>query len=138
MAINFRDARGRFRKPFRWEKNQFYVVDTLSEGLAKFCFKTTNAFGDYAQEFANELVDYARDNAPWDDRTGDARAGLEGEVVLTDDNFEIDLLHTVEYGIWLEIRWGAKYAIIIPTIETMGPRLYEKMNGMLGEIVYYD
>lgn len=137
--VYYRDARtGRFRKPAHWERNRFYRIDTLSKGIANFAFKTENGMGEIAQGFAEDLLQYAQANAPWEDRTGEARAGLEAEVSLVNEALEIDLYHTVDYGIWLEIRWGGKYAIIIPTIETMGPKLFDKMSGLIGDIVYYD
>lgn len=137
--VTYRDTRtGRWRKARPFEKNKFYQIDTLSRGLANFAFKSADEMGEVAQEFASELVDYARTNAPWTDRTGLAREGLVAEVTNANGSLEIDLMHTEEYGIWLEIRWGAKYAIIIPTIETMGPKLYDKMNDMFGEIIYYN
>ena len=35
------------------------------------------------------------------------------------DHFTIFLGHgaNVHYGIWLEVRWGGRFAIIVPTIE---------------------
>lgn len=136
--IQFRDRRsGRYRRPDKYEKNEFFEIDTLSKGLANFRFRNQNEMAGKAQDFAQELVQYARDNAPWEDQTGAAREGLTAEVTLENESLELTLSHTVEYGIWLEIRWGGRYAIIIPTIETMGPRIYEKMNNMFGEIVYY-
>lgn len=135
---DFRDDRtGQWRRARTFEKNQHFVVDTLSKGLASFCFKTMDAIADYANEFADELVDYAKEHAPWEDRSGEARAGLNTAVLVDNGELSIDLYHTVSYGIWLEIRWGAKFAIIIPTIEQMGPKLFEKMNGMIGDIIYY-
>ena len=139
QRIKFRDNRsGRYRKAKSWERNAHFEVDTLSEGLAKFQFKTANRMGEIAQEFASELVDYARKNAPWNDRTGDARDGLEAEVRLENKSLEIDLYHTVDYGVWLEIRWGGRYAIIIPTVEQKGSELLDRMNNILSEIIYYD
>ena len=135
---NFHDRRtGRFRKASPWEKNNFFRVDTLSRGLASFTFKTLDRMADDAASFAGELLDYARQNAPWEDRSGDARAGLDTSVVVENESLEIYLFHTVEYGQWLEIRWGGKYAIIIPTVETMGTKLLAKMNNTIGEITYY-
>lgn len=137
--ILFRDDRtGRFRSAAKWEKNQFFQVDTLSKGLAQFQFKTSDRMAEVANSFADELVTYAKNNAPWSDRTGEARAGLNAAVFLDDDNLEIDLYHTVEYGLWLEIRWGGKFAIIIPTVEQKGSELFSRMSGMLGDIIYYD
>ena len=135
---NFRDRRtGRFRKAASWEKNNFFKVDTLSRGLANFTFKTLDQMAGDASSFAEEMLDYARKNAPWTDRTGEARAGLDTAVAIDNDTLEVFLFHTAEYGQWLEVRWGGKYAIIIPTVETMGIRLLAKMNNTLGEIIYY-
>lgn len=136
---NFRDLRtGQWRKARPYEKNRHFRIDTLSRGLASFVFKTMDSMADKANEFADELVQYAKDNAPWEDRSGDARAGLDSAVTASNGELEIDLYHTVDYGIWLEVRWGGRYAIIIPTIERMGPKLYARMNGILGDIIYYE
>jgi hypothetical protein len=137
--VKYRDERtGQYRKARNWEKNRNFQVDTLSEGIANFAFKSANRMAEIAGEFAEDLLNYARDNAPWDDRTGDARRGLEYEVSLYNESLEVDLFHTVEYGIWLEVRWGGKYAIIIPSVEAMGPKLFDKMNDIFGDIIYYD
>lgn len=137
--IKFRDNRtGQFRRAKPYERNRHFQVDTLSSGLANFQFRTANEMADIAQQFAGELVDYARKNAPWNDRTGDARQGIETEVRLENRSLEIDLYHTIEYGIWLEIRWGGRYAIIIPTVEQKGSELFARMDNMLSEIIYYD
>lgn len=136
--ISYRDNRsGRYRRPLPYEKNRHYRIDTLSKGLANFAFKTANGMAEAAQGLAEELVTYARNNAPWDDRTGAAREGLTSEVVLENESLEVNLFHTIDYGIWLEIRWGGKYAIIIPTIEQLGPKIFDKMNDLLGETIYY-
>lgn len=137
-GVRFRDTRtGQWKKARHWEKNRFYKIDTLSRGMASFVFKTMDEFAENANDFADVLVEYAQANAPWTDRTGAAREGLSAAVLIENGNLIIDLFHTVEYGIWLEVRWGGKFAIIIPTIETMGPRLYNLMNNGLGEIIYY-
>lgn len=137
--VKFRDLRsGRWRSGSFAERNPHFKVDTLSQGIANFVFKTADRYSEHAQEFAQDLVDYAKQNAPWNDRTGDARAGLNAEVVSDNGTLSIVLQHGVDYGIWLEIRWGGRYAIILPTVETMGRKLYDKMQGMLGDIIYYD
>lgn len=83
--------------------------------------------------FANEVEKYAKDNAPWADRTGDARSGLtaQGEQRLV--RYTITLYHTVDYGVWLEIRWGGRFAIIEPTIRVMGERLMADLD--LAELI---
>lgn len=66
---------------------------------------------------AAAMVAYARPNAPWNDVTGAARQGLHAEVIAEDRNYMAALVHGVDYGIWLEVRWNGRYAIILPTQE---------------------
>ena len=140
-GVTYRDSRGRFRKATAAEKRNaggFRWTDTsLFEGIANFERKTGDRIGEAAKDFAADLLQYAQNNAPWEDRTGDARSGLYADVNLDSNDLTIELGHTVDYGIWLEIRWGGRYAIIIPTIEQMGPELYYNMRGMCAEITYY-
>ena len=135
---NFRDLRtGQWRHARAYEKNRHFTIDTLSRGLASFVFKNMDQMAIYANDLADEILTYAQNNAPWQDQTGDARSGLETAVLVENGSLSIDLYHTVDYGIWLEIRWGGKYAIIIPTVEQLGPKLFRKMNNMFEEIKYY-
>lgn len=86
-----------------------------------------------ADKLKDEMVAYAQENAPWEDRTGDARRELQGAVVWQDEeNFTIFLGHGAEiyYGIWLEVRWGGKYAIIVPTIQHFAPLVGERIRTM--------
>lgn len=62
------------------------------------------------------LVLHAQQTARWRDRTGDARRGISYEVVLEDNLVTLNLFHTVSYGIWLEIRWQGRFAVIGPTV----------------------
>lgn len=132
------------RRPhFRAPSGQFlgykgkFRVNTLEAGLANFYFKTREVMEERAVQFAEELRDYAKANAPWTDQTGAARGELDTAVEANDDELSVALFHGVEYGIWLEIRWNGRYAIIIPTIEEKGSELLMKWKGILDDTVYY-
>lgn len=114
-----------------------YGVDTLWTGIDNFEPKTREAIEEKVLEAAVNMLQYARDNAPWEDRTGSARKLLDTEVFNEDNKIGISLHHGVDYGIWLEIRWGATYAIILPTIEKFGPELMDSMTKILTGITYY-
>lgn len=59
------------------------------------------------------MQSYARANKPWTNRTYSARNGLESKVEWTSDTLlDISVFHTVDYGIWLELAHGEKYAIL--------------------------
>lgn len=79
------------------------------------------------QEQAAEMEAWAKANAPWQDRTGAARAGLHATV----EGNAITLAHGVDYGLWLEIANQGKYAIIAPAIDYWGPRIMGELQHMI-------
>lgn len=81
-----------------------------------------------AKTIEAEAEQHMKDNAPWTDRTGNARAGLKAETEVETNKVTIYLFHTMPYGPWLELRWSGKYQIINPTIEVMAPKLMELVS----------
>lgn len=67
--------------------------------------------------WSGQLEGYAKQNAPWRDRTGHARQGLHAGVEGRGDEFVLYLSHGVKYGIWLELARAGKYAIVRPTFD---------------------
>lgn len=92
-----------------------------------------------AQAAANRLVEstvaWMKQNAPWQDRTGDARESLKGEVHFNPTGGEgtnvpalrIHLGHGVDYGVHLEFGMGGRYQIIRPGLERMARKLPESI-----------
>lgn len=109
------------RSGFTW------VEDSLSPGLAEFGVRCEAAVQTIVAQVAADSQDYMQENAPWEDRTKQAREGLEAEPFFGTIS-GIVLAHGVDYGIWLEIRFGGELAIIIPTLEVMGPRLMKALE----------
>lgn len=84
---------------------------------------------------APQVEAHMKTNAPWQDQTGNARQGLRAEAFdLGDDSMGIILYHQVPYGIWLEIKNSGEYAIILPTIEVMGPEVMASIERILERI----
>lgn len=87
-----------------------------------------HAVVDYSGQ---QALSYAKQTAPWTDRTGNARNGLSVDIEWKPMIFhQIILFHRMSYGIWLELRWAGKYAVIAPTIRRYGPetmRLIDKL-----------
>lgn len=102
------------------------------------------------RESALAMEAEAKVNAPWQDDTGLARAGLVGSVSGNASVSRVTLSHSMEYGQYLELRWpkdappppelegfvlefleAGKYAIIWPTIEGELPRLRAALERLL-------
>lgn len=83
-----------------------------------------------AEDFAQDIEDYAKSNAPWADRSGDARAQLETEVETEGEEVVITLSHGVEYGIFLETIQNGEFAIIMPTLEHFAPQVFGRVGAV--------
>lgn len=115
----------------------------IADGLEEYGRKALIAVQAVANYWGQSIQDEARQNAVWEDRTGNARGGLffavdgfglsplVGDVTPesksemsdvavesgSDDTLIITLGHTVFYGKFLELKNGGRYAIIMSTIE---------------------
>jgi hypothetical protein len=86
------------------------------------------------QYYAPEVENWMKSNAPWTDRTGNARNGLAARAYQDKDGHGIILYHQVPYGIWLEIRFNGEYAIIGPALQYWGPLVMSGVKDMLTQI----
>ena len=75
--------------------------------------------------WAPRAVAYARTNAPWTDRTGNARQGLFARIEKDRNRgtYSLIVAHGVPYGLWLEVRFSGRYQIIRPTVQHIGPQV---------------
>ena len=105
-------------------KRGIFDFDSLTPSLQRM-LPQVDAGVDLAFDFMRDHAEtYARTNAPWTDRTSNARNGLS--VVHTKVPMVVHQLityHTMPYGLWLEVRWSGRYAIIGPTMLHISPQL---------------
>ena len=99
------------------------VRDTISARLDYKLATTALAVEHVFQSGASEIEQYAQFNAPWEDQTGAARAGLHTDVGFDGGDYSIALIGGVDYQIYLELKDDGKYAIIMPTLEALGPKI---------------
>ena len=100
------------------------LSDTLTPNLKLLPEKIEAAVATAVDYSATRAEAYAKSNAPWTDRTGNARGGLFAEPFHDyGNNHGYDIAHSVPYGIWLEVRWDGKYAVIGPAVERFAPRM---------------
>lgn len=82
------------------------------------------------EQLAREIEAYAKQNAPWEDRTFEAREGLNATVVRNRaGEASIILAHGVEYGVYLENANAGEFSVIIPTMEHFAAQLGSRIWG---------
>lgn len=123
-----RGGGGRFTP--RPEKSGFFT-DSLGAGLLAYGAAIPLIVIEVMREWGKDAVDLMQSEAPWQDRTGDARNLLGFSVDEDPLRPVVYLYHGVSYGVWLEIRFNGDYAIIMPTIEQFGPDLIRRLEEAL-------
>ena len=107
-----------------------FWVDGIGPALDIMALGMADNVADAMVEGAQEVEMYAKMNAPWTDDTGQARNGLTADVDLGfDGEVTLTLYHTAEHGYWLELIQDGAFAIIMPTLEALGPQIIERAGG---------
>jgi len=116
--FHVRDAMGRFVQGgsgIEWQG-----LEALDRSFDEFGVKAHMIAAQTAEALGPVMEQYAKANAPWDDRTGDARRGLKAIVVHDAQSSTVWLGYSsaTPYGYFLENYTynGVSYAIIRPTI----------------------
>ena len=106
----------------------------LATAVVRYGDRVLTAVAAVAQRVATEMQNQAKADAPWTDRTGNARTGIFGtsEADFGAHVVTIFLSHgaTIDYGIWLELANSGRYGVIMRTMESH----YEPLMQMLREI----
>lgn len=108
--------------------------DTLARNIKKYGDRVMPAVLAIAKYIAAKSQNEMRTNAPWEDRTGNARSGLFSVAEQMSAELVVIYLshgHTIEYGAALELSRGGKYAIIVPTMEKMYPEIKRMLDKLL-------
>lgn len=89
------------------------------------------AIGALMERSGDQAVAYMKVHAPWTDRTGNARAGLDKIVFKAGTRWFLNLFGRVNYQIYLEKSNGGKYAILTPSIPLWGVRTMALTQGLI-------
>jgi hypothetical protein len=108
--------------------------DQLAKAIEQYGDRVLVAVTAVAGRIATLMQNDARANAPWTDRTGNARTGLFGtaERDVARSLVTIYLSHgaDLDYGIWLELANAGRYAVIERTIEAHLPELRAELEAL--------
>lgn len=95
--------------------------------------KVLEAVKAVADYFAPIVEQYAKDNAPWTDRTANARQSLHAFTqILAEGVVALYLSHGVNYGVSLELAHQGRYAIILPALEAHYEPISRMLKGIFG------
>ena len=105
--------------------------EMFAEGVVWYDNAIKQALLELAQQFAPQIEAWMKAQAPWTDRTSNARQGLHTEVEALVNEISIWLMHGVDYGVFLELKNAGRYAIIGPALDYWAQQLWEAVKAML-------
>lgn len=114
--------------PFKWEVAPTDVFPQMASNYTQAVFQSGRRI---AYDRAEDMEAWAKQNAPWQDRTGDARERLHATVEETGPIGTIVLAHGVDYGLWLEIRHAGVYSVIAPAIDYWAPIVFRDLQRIM-------
>lgn len=106
----------------------------IKSGIDKLDRRAGLALDAIMTKKASDAQSHARANAPWTDWTSNARNGLMAQSFRDTGVYGFVLYHSVPYGVWLEVRFAGRYAIILPTIEKVAPETMSLVRNLLGRL----
>lgn len=129
-----RDAKGQFAGGWGYA---WVGLEASNDALYRWADEKQKRVGEAIEQLAKEMETFMKANFSWSRRSPSERArdgdgalphadtALQAVVVRNEQGYTIYLGHgkTTYYGIWLEVRWGGRYAIITPTAEYFAPQI---------------
>jgi hypothetical protein len=118
---------------FSWDTSKFKSVKHMEDKLQR-------ALYGVVKYWDGPVERYMKHNAPWTDRTTNARNGLTAVAqksgsTIAASNFAIVLSHSVDYGIYLEDeQYKSARPIIMPTIKIYAPKVMKTLTKILDRL----
>lgn len=117
---------------FKVAWNATELVSALNNLDRAFTSKEYGGLLMLMQTAATKMETWAKQNAPWTDRTGQARQRLTGQAYWENPNIVVAAIaHQVDYGIWLELAHQRKYAILEKALEEHRGEIEEAVKELL-------
>lgn len=116
------------QKSFTWKS------DTLTKNLKNLDKNIDRALTAATEVTATRGEAYMRRTAKWRDQTSNARTGLFTQASHSANQHQIVFAHSVSYGIWLEVRFSGRYAVILPSVIKSGNDLMKLLEKLFSQL----
>lgn len=99
--------------------------------LNNYCDRLMAAVEALGKNYTARMESDAKQNAPWTDRTGNARQGLFGYTRNERQKLTFRIAHSVRYGVYLELAHQGRFRILRPTAKKFAPRYFQDVKRLV-------
>lgn len=99
--------------------------DVWNRGMRRHAARIRYTVKQVYESRKEEVEAWMKANAPWEDRTGDARASLHVELEEYLAQYVMNLMYgdAIYYDVYLEFDHGGKFSIVPTTMDYWAPEL---------------
>ena len=106
----------------------------VMRNIDSFAFRKKVGAAAIMSKGAMEAGSWAKVNAKWVDRSGLARIGLYGRSFVVGDNLFLVVGHKMYYGLFLELCFSGKYAILEKATRHVEKRLTRQLKAYMAKL----
>ncbi len=114
-----------------YTRARLHGKEMLLNNINRYEQSLMRSVAEISEHYAMMMEAYAKAYAPWNDRTGQARAGLFGRVREEGSFLYTGVAHTVHYGVYLELGMHGRYAILKPTRDQFAPKYFKEIRTLV-------
>lgn len=119
------------KSEFKWDAGK-KPSEVFEKGVSKYAAVIRKEIKNLADAWQPVIEDYMKINAPWKDKSSNARQTLNVQVEESKNRTELVLAHGMEYGIYLELAHAGAWAIINPSLDIFGKQVWNSVIEILG------
>lgn len=99
----------------------------VADNVAAYGEVLLSQFGEMFLELGIDMAAWMKANRPWNDISGNARRGLRTAISLDRGLYSLYLIHSVKYGLYLELRHAGRYAVLLPALRVAATEIGRRL-----------
>jgi hypothetical protein len=113
---------------FHWESRPEDVFGHMAQSYERALYLGVRAV---LTGFAPQIEAWMKANAPWSDKTGNARQALYTALEENEKHLILIADHGMEYGIFLETIKAGQWGIVAPAIDHFAPQIFNAIRQLI-------
>ena len=100
------------------------------QGYADYVDLIIQTLQDLVASYAPRIEAWMKQNAVWQDQTGNARQALHADVENLVNGAALHIGHGVDYGIFLETMGQGKWSILLPALDKFAAEIWQDVQAL--------
>ena len=114
---------------FEWLSDPVEVFGSMVDGYEAYIRAVIRDICNY---YVPQIEAWMKQNAKWEDQTGNARQTMYAELQEMLYTFIIRADYGMDYGVFLELANSGRFAVVAPAMDFFTPQIFKAIQGAIG------